>query len=99
MHPTEIHLNRDRTQLAVTWDDGTTEIFPAAVLRVHTRDAASVRKTLEGVAQPVASEVTITAVEPVGSYGVRLVFSDGHDRGIFPWPYLAEIARESASPR
>ena len=99
MHPTEIHLNRGRTQLAVTWDDGSTEIFPAAVLRLHARDAASVRRTLEGVAQPVASDVTITAVEPVGSYGVRLVFSDGHDRGIFPWPYLAEIAGESAPPR
>jgi DUF971 family protein len=27
-------------------------------------------------------------------YGLQLIFSDGHDRGIFPWPYLAQLAPE-----
>lgn len=27
------------------------------------------------------------AMVPMG-YGVQLVFSDGHDRGIFPWAWL-----------
>jgi DUF971 family protein len=25
---------------------------------------------------------------------VQLVFSDGHDRGIYPWPYLHQLALE-----
>jgi DUF971 family protein len=29
---------------------------------------------------------------PVGHHAVPLVFSDGHDRGIYPWPYLAALA-------
>ena len=37
------------------------------------------------------TDVRIIAVEPVG-YGVQLVFSDGHARGIYPWAYLAELA-------
>ncbi len=37
------------------------------------------------------ADVRITAIEPVG-YGVQLVFSDGHARGIYPWAYLAELA-------
>ncbi len=24
-------------------------------------------------------------------YGLQLVFSDGHDRGIYPWAYLREL--------
>ncbi|KAB0509498.1 DUF971 domain-containing protein [Pseudomonas moorei] len=27
-------------------------------------------------------------------YGLQLIFSDGHDRGIYPWPYLAQLAPE-----
>ncbi|HYQ49053.1 MAG TPA: DUF971 domain-containing protein, partial [Pseudomonas sp.] len=34
--------------------------------------------------------VRIERVEPQG-YGVQLVFSDGHERGIYPWPYLREL--------
>ena len=32
--------------------------------------------------------MTITALEPVGSYGIRPTFSDGHDSGIFSWDVL-----------
>ncbi|CAI8772207.1 hypothetical protein EMIT0P43_170072 [Pseudomonas jessenii] len=24
-------------------------------------------------------------------YGLQLVFSDGHERGIYPWAYLARL--------
>ena len=99
MHPSEIQLSRDRTQIAVTWDNGSIAVLPAATLRLHARDAATVRKMVSREDEPVAANLTITSVEPIGNYAIRLAFSDGHDRGIFPWPYLAEIARESASPR
>jgi len=46
---------------------------------------------------PAADDLTIVAVEPIGNYAVRLAFSDGHDRGIFPWAYLTEIAAAGAS--
>ncbi|MDK1493921.1 gamma-butyrobetaine hydroxylase-like domain-containing protein [Sinorhizobium sp. 7-81] len=36
--------------------------------------------------------MTITSAEAIGSYAVRLGFSDGHDRGIYPWSYLRDIA-------
>jgi DUF971 family protein len=38
-------------------------------------------------------DVTITRIEPVGNYAVRLAFSDGHSSGIFTWVYLAELGR------
>jgi len=36
-------------------------------------------------------DVEIKAVEPVGSYAVRLVFSDGHDTGLYSWEYLYHL--------
>ncbi|PQV46678.1 DUF971 domain-containing protein [Paraburkholderia sp. BL21I4N1] len=37
-----------------------------------------------------AQDVVVTEIQPMG-YGVQLVFSDGHDRGVFPWPYLQAL--------
>ena len=38
--------------------------------------------------------VSISGLEPVGGYAVRIRFSDGHDTGLFTWPYLEELGRE-----
>lgn len=92
MNPSEIRLNRDRTRLSITWDNGKTIDYPAAFLRERARDANSVRVAVDGWAVPAASSLTITKIESIGNYAVRLEFSDGHDRGIFPWAYLTEIA-------
>ena len=39
--------------------------------------------------------IAINQVEPVGSYAVRLIFSDGHDSGLFTWDYLYELGRDA----
>ena len=38
--------------------------------------------------------VGIANVEAVGHYAVRLTFNDGHDTGIYTWPYLHQLGRE-----
>ena len=32
-------------------------------------------------------------LEPVGSYAVQPVFSDGHSTGIYSWEYLCELGQ------
>jgi DUF971 family protein len=39
-----------------------------------------------------ATEVALKAIEPIGSNALNLHFSDGHTRGIYPLPYLVELA-------
>jgi DUF971 family protein len=41
----------------------------------------------------VDDRVQVVEVNAQG-YGLQLIFSDGHDRGIYPWPYLAQLAPE-----
>jgi DUF971 family protein len=36
-------------------------------------------------------EVEIRTLEPVGSYAVQPVFSDGHSTGIYSWEYLYDL--------
>jgi DUF971 family protein len=33
-------------------------------------------------------------VEAVGNYAIRITFDDGHDSGIYAWPYLREMGAE-----
>jgi len=97
MQPTEVRLNRERTRLSVTWENGATTAFAAALLREKARDANSVRFEVNGWAVPAAPDLTITNIEPMGNYAVRLAFSDGHDRGIFPWAYFIGLAAAGAA--
>jgi DUF971 family protein len=90
----EVRLNREKTALSVAFADGVAENLAAEFLRVVSPSAEvqghspSERKLVPG-----KRNVTIKAVEPVGNYAVRLVFSDGHDSGLFSWAYLYEMAR------
>ena len=38
--------------------------------------------------------VNIDKLHPVGNYAIQLVFTDGHDTGIYSWEYLYELCTE-----
>ena len=92
MRPERIEVSEDCAALRIQWPGGRAEEIPASVLRAQARDAASVRARIDHGGVTVAEGLTITGVEAVGAMGVNLHFSDGHDRAIYPWPYLREIA-------
>lgn len=95
--PRKITLAADRRRLLLDWGDGREDSASAAALRDASRSSGSVRARVDGWAVPAAADLTIVDVRPVGHYAVNLVFSDGHDRGIYPWPYLRDIARQEIS--
>ena len=35
--------------------------------------------------------VAITDIKPVGNYALQLVFDDGHDTGLYSWPFLYQL--------
>jgi DUF971 family protein len=35
--------------------------------------------------------IGILAVSPVGLYSVNVAFSNGHDRGVYSWPFLEKL--------
>jgi DUF971 family protein len=92
MSPQELKLLEGGRVLSVVWDDGQMSRVGADVLRRHSRSASARRAEIDGEAPRVANDVRLIDIRLVGAYAVQLVFSDGHDRGIYPWVYLRELA-------
>ncbi len=93
--PTEIKLNKEKNELAVSFDDGAEFSLSAEMLRVMSPSAevqghsADERKTV-----PMKKLVKIAKLEPIGNYAVRIDFNDGHNTGLFSWGYLHELGSE-----
>jgi DUF971 family protein len=79
--------------LEVQWPDGHVSRLPHALLRRGCRCAACEHDRRALGLEPAAdSALRLQTIEPVGQLGLHLAFSDGHARGIYPWPYLRELS-------
>jgi prepilin-type processing-associated H-X9-DG protein len=38
------------------------------------------------------ADLRIVSIASIGLYAINIAFSDGHARGIYPWPLLREFA-------
>lgn len=87
--PTEIILHKRSGTLELAFEDGSHFQLPFEYLRVYS-PSAEVRGHGPGqeVLQTGKRNVELKAVEPVGLYAVKLVFSDGHDSGLYSWDHL-----------
>ena len=50
----------------------------------------------EGILQVGKKNIEVKGIEPIGNYAVQLIFSDGHDTGLFSWDYLYELGENHA---
>lgn len=90
--PTEIKLHQQSRVMEVAFNDGSRFTMPFEYLRVFS-PSAEVRGHGPGqeVLQVGKKNIDIKNIEPVGQYAVVLVFSDGHDSGIYSWDYLYDL--------
>jgi len=96
--PTDITLDRKERVLALTYaEPGGERRYDLSFefLRVHS-PSAEVRGHGRGqeTLQVGKRGVDIVALEPVGMYALQPTFSDGHNSGIFAWPYLRELCEQ-----
>jgi DUF971 family protein len=91
--PIDIKLHQASRLLEIKFDNNTECMLSCEFLRVNS-PSAEVKGHGPGqeVLQIGKEDVNITAIEPVGNYAVRLVFSDGHNTGLYSWDYLYELA-------
>ena len=92
---TAVKAEKATRSLRVTFADGTEFQLPWEYLRVHSPSAE-----VQGHGNPkiVAhkKEVAISAIEPVGNYAIKPIFSDGHESGLYSWQYLYELGSRQA---
>ena len=92
MTPSEIKLHQKSRIFEIAFEDGRSFRLPYELLRVYS-PSAEVRGHGPGqeVLQTGKREVEIRSLEPVGSYAVQPLFSDGHSTGIYSWEYLYQL--------
>lgn len=86
--PIEVHLKESSGTLEITWSDNQVDLFALTYLRGWCPCAGcqghfNAKKIFVDV-----PGVGLKNVEPVGSYGMRLSWSDGHTTGIYSFEYL-----------
>lgn len=93
--PLSIQYSKSKKRLFVTYDNGQEVSITAERLRVESPSAEvqghhpSEKKIIKN-----KENVTITDMQAVGNYAVRLIFDDGHSSGLYTWSYLYELAQK-----
>jgi DUF971 family protein len=92
--PARIERLPDEWALLVAWQDGCERRLNLVALRGECRCARCVDEItgerivdLEGI----DPKVSITGMQLVGNYALKITWSDGHDSGLYTWPHLREL--------
>ena len=93
--PTALTVHGQSRVLEIAFSDGASFKIPFELMRVYS-PSAEVQGHGPGqeTLQTGKREVTIEALEPVGNYAVKPVFSDGHASGLFTWDYLYQLGAD-----
>ena len=100
--PTALALQPDG-QLRIDWSDDTVRVYRPRDLRDASPDALTREKHSAQAKKPSneltvlspaeLQPITIKGMNPVGHYAYQIVFSDGHDSGLFTFEYLYELGQ------
>lgn len=91
---------RDDGAIEIDWSDGAAAAYTPRLLR-DACPCATCRERRAAPAEPnplavldaaECAPLTISGMQPVGQYAYKVVFSDGHDSGIYTLEYLRELA-------
>ena len=91
-----IIYNKKNKDISIKFSDNYTGIISAELLRVESPSAEvqghnpNEKKTILN-----KNKVSITNIEKVGNYAIRIIFDDGHDTGIYSWSYLRKMAENN----
>ena len=92
--PSEIKLHQKSRLLELVYESGESFKLDFEYLRVFTPSAeARGHGPGQETLQTGKRNVEITNIEPVGTYALRLVYSDGHDSGLYSWDLLYNLGK------
>ncbi len=93
--PSALTVHSQSRILEITFSDGAHFRIPFELMRIYSPSAEVLgHGPGQEVLQTGKREVDVVALEPVGNYAVKPVFSDGHESGIFSWDYLYHLGAD-----
>ena len=91
--PNQITLDENTGSLSLLYSKKRECKFTCEFLRVFSPSAEVVGHGPGQRINPIGKQnVRIVGVEPVGNYAIKIIFSDGHDTGIYSWKYFQWLA-------
>ena len=91
--PDQITLDENTGSLSLIYSKKRECKFTCEFLRVFSPSAEVVGHGPGQRTNPIGKQnVRIVGVEPVGNYAIKIIFSDGHDTGIYSWKYFQWLA-------
>ena len=97
-HPARVGPTEDGTALGIHWGDGEEAVYRPRDLRLACPCAGCVD---EMTGQPLLDPESIpesvfpVRIQHVGRYAFQFFWSDGHDTGLYTYPYLRELWERS----
>ncbi len=96
--PKEINVHKKSATLELVYEDGRSHSLTAEYLRVFSPSAeVQGHGPGQSVLQFGKKDVQFLDFEPQGNYAIKIVFSDGHDSGIYSWTYLDKLGTDYES--
>lgn len=93
--PTDIKLHQLSRVLEIKFDSGESFKLSCEYLRVFTPSAEALGHAPgQEILQIGKENVNISAIKPVGNYGIEPTFTDGHNSGIYTWDLLYKLGSE-----
>ena len=90
MNPLAVGNSQGKQQLRLNWPDGREQLLDHVELRRPCPCSQCRAFRLQGLTVKVDPRIRVVELNAKG-YGLQLIFSDGHQRGIYPWTYLAQL--------
>lgn len=100
LKPTGIKINKQDSQLFLSWNDGHESRYtfsllrnacPCAECRGHANMSPTPDPNVFSLPEEESPRTTLEDVEVVGSYALTIYWEDGHQYGIYNWNYLRAL--------
>lgn len=90
--PTGIKLHKKSRYLEIIYPEGDVFKLPCEYLRLFSPTAEEKISRSKVSHAKARHDVNISAINPVGSYALQIVFDDGRETGIYSWSRLYDMA-------
>lgn len=92
MQARSVNIAEDGSCIDIQWHSGEHNFLNARKLWRDCPSAHARRRRLDHPDIEPDASLRIVSVAPIGLYAINIAFSDGHDRGIYPWSLLRQFA-------
>ena len=93
--PKNIAFTKGDPDVTITWKDGSSSIISGSELRRYCACSECRSRGVVGV-NLIDESNELEYVSLMGGQALHIKFADGHERGIYPWPYLYAISQGRA---